>query len=147
MGVFDDVNIKWAGKSYVLPASRGLDAVASIEEVLPLCDIVAARSSGKLQFARLAQAFGAVLRIAGARVTDEEVYHGMMAGVETQVTVIAALDILLGLMMPPSVMADSMEAQETPPGKQSAPTSSAKRSKRSSVGARSRARSSGSSGR
>ena len=75
---FEDVTLSWKGKDYVVPANKQMGLIRDIEDALEgkngsvAIDILF-RPSG-VPHTRLAAAYGAALRYAGARVTDEEVY-------------------------------------------------------------------------
>lgn len=75
---FEDVTISWAGKSYVIPANRQMGLIARLEDALSgdsgqQAISVLMRKEGP-PYSRLAAAFGAALRYAGANVGDDEVY-------------------------------------------------------------------------
>lgn len=130
MGVFDDVKITWQGRTYVIPANQVLGAIARVEEVISLRDLVEATNGRDMQFARTSQAFGAVLRYAGATVDDDEVYAGMLSGGDAVAASLAALNLLLALMLPPTIVGGDEQPKESVRGNRGAPTSSAKSTKR-----------------
>lgn len=103
VSVFQPVTLGWQGKSYTLPANRVLGAVARIEEVITLAELAKHASGGNAPLARLAQAYGSVLRYAGADVADDEVYAGMFGGEEARELVSAAVQGLLGMMISPEI--------------------------------------------
>ena len=123
MGVFDDYPIAWNGKNYVIPAGAMLGAIARIEDVVTLQELFAYGLRGKAPMAKLARAYGAVLRYAGAALTDEEVYKGIVTGDQPHEAVVNAINGLLGMMLPPSMW----EA-----GKEHKPGNSRKGARRSS---------------
>jgi len=101
MAIFDDWTLEWEEKQYTIPANRILGAIGTAEEFITLPELAAAAETGKIKFSKVACAYGAVLRYAGARVTDEDVYGGMFrVGDNKKQSVIVALQGLLGLMMP-----------------------------------------------
>lgn len=81
-----------------------MGAIARIEDVLTLKEIHdAASMRGTVKLARVASAYGAVLRYAGAKVTDEEIYSGMFGGEGAgQQRITESLTTLLAMMIPPS---------------------------------------------
>ncbi len=111
MRAFEDITLDWNGKAHVIPANRVLGAIARIEDVITMHELQTYAQSGTLPMAKLAQAFGAALRYAGARVTDDDVYAGMFADASEVTTVHAACDTLLAMMVPPGVI-DEAEADE-----------------------------------
>jgi hypothetical protein len=75
---FEPVTLSWKGESWTVPAERQLRLIAAIEDALAGEDgdqatAVLFRKGGP-PHSRMAGAFGAALRHAGAKVTDEEVY-------------------------------------------------------------------------
>lgn len=79
---FEDVTLGWNGETFTVPANRQMALVARVEDAL-------SGESGKQAitvlmqkegppYSRLAAAFGAALRYAGATVTDEEIYLSIM---------------------------------------------------------------------
>jgi len=112
---FEDVTISWRGQDYIVPANRQLMLIALIEDAL-------SGDSGKQAlsvlfrregppYSRLAAAFGAALRHAGARVSDEEVYLSIMEDMaqrsKAEVTAMVQQSIiaLLSIMAPPAARA------------------------------------------
>ena len=75
---FEEVVLSWNGKEYRLPPDQVLPCIARIENVLTLGDLAQA-SLGKPMLAKLSMAFGIALRMAGANVTDKEVWEGMFS--------------------------------------------------------------------
>lgn len=74
---FEPVTLSWQEESYTVPADRVFELVGTIEEILMKGDTVPAvllLLGGGLPYTRLSRAFGAALRFAGAKVSDEEIY-------------------------------------------------------------------------
>lgn len=108
MSGFDDVTLEWAGESYRIPAERVLPLICRVEDALCLDpdDTSVEVLLRKPRPARLASAFEAALRHAGAPVGPGEVYLAIMEHladgnpdhlVRTQEIVLA----LLALIAPP----------------------------------------------
>ena len=81
---FDPVTFGWKGEEYTVEAERQLMLVAKIEDALSAGTgeqalTILLRPEGP-PYARLACAYGAALRYAGADVSDEDVYLSMMEG-------------------------------------------------------------------
>lgn len=74
---FEDFKIKWMGVEYKIPSTNMFAAINAVEEVITFSEVTRAASTGNVKMSQLSRAFGALLRIAGADVTDEQVYHGM----------------------------------------------------------------------
>lgn len=129
MGIFEDIRLNWQGVDYVVPSNKVMGAIARIEDVITLTEIYEASQHRSVKFSRVASAYAAVLRYAGATVTDEEVYAGMFAGQSAAAAVRDALTGLLGMMIPPSA---KIEQKESPRGNASkAGTRSSSRPSRS----------------
>ena len=112
---FEPVTIAWGGDSYTIPANQQLMLIAKIEDAL-------AGDSGQQALSvlfrregpphsRRAAAFGAALRHAGARVSDEEVYLSIMADIaersrsEVMVVIQGAIIGILAIISPPAARA------------------------------------------
>lgn len=103
MDVFKEVTFTFDGVEYVLPAEQQLRAIAKIEDVLTLGELGRAQGGGRIPLAKLAIAYGIVLRECGAKLTDEQVYNGMFkdGGRELARRSLAAIVALQALMIPP----------------------------------------------
>lgn len=110
MGVFDDIRLNWQGTDYVIPANKVMGAIARIEDVITLTEIYEASQQRSVKFSRVASAYGAVLRHAGADVTDEAIYAGMFDGGNAAAAVRDALTGLLNMMIPPTAKSAQKEA-------------------------------------
>lgn len=80
---FEDVTLSWRGEDYIVPADQQLMLIAKIEDALAgesgeQALSVLMRSQGP-PHARMAMAFGAALRHAGANVSDNDVYLSMQS--------------------------------------------------------------------
>lgn len=115
MGAFDDAKFEWRGKEYSVPANRILPMLARVDEFITLAELSDHLARKSVPFAKVALAWGAVLRYAGAHVTDEDVYCGMLEG-DGGASATLALHGLMGLMMPKSQAKDTHQGNEwTPP--------------------------------
>jgi hypothetical protein len=81
---FEPVTLQWGGVEYTVPANQQLMLIAEIEDAL---DDGSGRSTvgvllgkGGPSYARLAGAFGAALRYAGAPVSDADIYLTIQEG-------------------------------------------------------------------
>lgn len=102
---FEDVTLGWKGETYTIPANRQMGLVARIEDALS-GDTGRQAISILMQkegppYSRLAAAFGAALRYAGANVTDEEIYVSIMEDFsKSQALVVAKLQaVIVALLM------------------------------------------------
>ena len=103
MAIFQPIKLSWKGKAFTVPAERVLGAIASIEEVATFPEIIR-MINGTPNMSKIARAYGAVLRYAGAVVDDEEVYEGMFQPGSTHMEVLTALNAMVTMMMPPSAI-------------------------------------------
>jgi hypothetical protein len=101
--MFAPVELSWADQTYVIPPDRVLGAVAVVEEHLTMAELAQEAQNGRLRLARLSRAFGALLRYAGARITDDEVYAGIFEGDPKTVKerIVTGVNTLMALMVPP----------------------------------------------
>lgn len=133
MPLFEEVRLKWNGAEYVIPPDNVLTAIAKIEDVLTLGELANYQGRGRLPLAKLAIAFGAVLRHAGCRVKDEEVYAVMFGngGQDLQRESYVAVFTLQRMMIPPPSLQAAPGKVEggvaaTPPSELSTSSPSAK---------------------
>lgn len=112
---FEPVTLEYGGSSYSVAPNRVLGLIDCIEEHITLYDLsVGTRSPGSVRMARLAQAYGAALRYAGATdVTDEDVYHALFGkgGTQTRQTMMTVIGGLLAIMVPPSEVVEKMDPE------------------------------------
>jgi hypothetical protein len=106
--MFAPVELMWADQTYVILPDRILGAVAVVEEHLTMAELAQEAQSGRMRLARLSRAFGALLRYAGARITDDEVYTGLFEGdpIAVRERIIMGVNTLMALMVPPGIAAE-----------------------------------------
>lgn len=97
MSIFQDVTLTYNENSYKIKSNDVMRLIARIESVVTIQDLAKEQGPG---LSRLAQAYGLVLRFAGANVTDEEIYSSMFSdgGAESAGNAITGL---ISLMIPP----------------------------------------------
>lgn len=133
MALFDDVKLVWKGREFIIPRNRVMGAIARVEDVLTLQELMRIQARGGTPFVKLSMAYGTVLRYAGANVDDEDVYAGMFK-LETSGEVSGAVVSLLHMMLPPGI--DFGTPQKAPPkgkARAAAASTSKRRTKRRSV--------------
>ena len=133
MGVFDDIKLSWKGEEFTIPAKRVMGAIARIEDVITLVELQRFHASGAPPLSKLCMAYGAVLRYAGVRVDDDEVYAGLFGSAGHQSAIMEALTVILAMMIPPDAMRAVDEAPASGNSRAAAAPTSKKRSKRRSV--------------
>lgn len=72
-----DIVMTYKGVTYTLPASRAFEACEAVEEIAFIGEIAAWLKRPK--FAKLAKCTGILLRMAGARATDDDVKAELLA--------------------------------------------------------------------
>lgn len=96
--MFEEVRLKWKEKEYVIPENRVMRLIAKVEDVITLAELINYSERNTTPVAKVASAYGVMLRFAGARVEDEEIYSQFYdAGAET---IIESTFALLAIMSP-----------------------------------------------
>lgn len=101
--MFAPIKLEWNGKQHTVPANRVLMAIAEVEEVFTLDELQRFSKRGTAPVAKLAMAYGKLLRFAGAAVEDDEVYAGIFVSDQGAMAA-SATSALLALMLPPAGM-------------------------------------------
>lgn len=99
MSVFEPVSLTWKGEEYKVESDKVMMLIAKIEDIITLSEVYNYAQKGAAPVAKIAMAYGAALRYAGARVRDDEVYKGLFAKGDDSIP--AALNALLTMMIPP----------------------------------------------
>jgi hypothetical protein len=115
MSIFEEVSLKWGDQEYKIEPTKVMGAIAKIEEVITLKELLDYFQKGDAPIVKLSMAFGSVLRYAGARVTDEEVYAGMFED-GLQDSIVASIYNLLFMMVPPSALNKPGKVPAAPTG-------------------------------
>lgn len=108
---FEDVVIGWNGAEYTVKARAIMPLIATVEDIIsgqsgvPAVALLMGERGGPT-VSRLCMAFGAILRHAGAKVEDEEIYLSvqdeLLAGSGEALTAMSsACDKLLAVISPP----------------------------------------------
>lgn len=121
--MFEATTFNWKGRDFTIPPDRIMGAIATVEDVITLGEIADYSQSHKINLSRVAKAYAAVLRYAGAEASWEEVYKGMFGGGQT--TALVAVRTLLLMMIPPGAL-DAKEVGSPPSGKNRAERRSSK---------------------
>jgi hypothetical protein len=111
MAVFNEIKLQWRGEAFAIPPGRVLGAIAEIEEIITFHEVLEKMAAGRPPVVPIARAYGAVLRYAGAEVSDEQVYEGMFMGETVAAKVTDAVHNLLLLMMPPAAIVAANKAE------------------------------------
>ncbi len=129
--MFIPVELVWKDHTYTILPDRVLGAIAVIEGHLTMSELAQEAQSGHLRLARLSRTFGALLRYAGSRVTDDEIYAELFRGEpgEVRQRIIDSVNILMALMVPPDLGAAPRGNGSEKPG--NSPMAAVKSSRRS----------------
>lgn len=133
MSIFEDVTLKWGEadrdgkrKEYKIPSNKIMMAIAAIEQHITLAELGSIISTKHMPVAKVACAYGALLRYAGCQVTDEEVYGDLFSKTNSGLDTGAMVGIVMGLlalMIPPSsfkATAEEVEAAKKKEGEEEA---------------------------
>lgn len=122
--MFKPVKLDWGGKSVEIPANRLLGAIALVEDIITFNELISFSKRGAYPTARIAQAYGELLRYAGLSVEDDEVYAGIFANAQDATNVTASMQLLMMIMVPTNLHQQAAEPVlapgEEPPGKSKA---------------------------
>lgn len=133
MSGFDKIDLKWKGQTYAVEPHRVLRLIARVEEVVTVDELVKYANRGTAPMAKLSMAYGAALRYAGVKVTDEEIFESVFTGNNSE-AVGVAITGLLSLMIPKSARAQpAAEVNAVGKHRKGRVGSSKKPTKRSSV--------------
>lgn len=112
MGAFQDIELVWKGKTFTIQSHRVMGAIYRIEEVITLQEFMNYSIRGTAPLGKLSGAYASVLRYAGAKVKDEEVYAECFEGPEQQAMVMTAVANMIQMMLPPSAREKMRQALE-----------------------------------
>lgn len=99
--MFAPIEIKWNGESFSVPSNRVMMAIATVEEVVTMFELIEWRIKGRPSLSRMSMAYGALLRFAGCQITDEEVFSACFEKMsEGDGDVMLTLYALLNYMIP-----------------------------------------------
>lgn len=124
------ITLSWKGKDFVIRESEAFEAGEAVEEIVTLAEL--ASYAERPKFRKLARCYGALLRFAGASVTDAEIHSAMMdeikamedTGQDVRLLAADAVSTLMHVLMD-GAPADA--ADEGAPKKKTSKGSSAKR--------------------
>jgi hypothetical protein len=129
MAVFESQTLMWKGETYVIPSNRMLGAIAELEEHITFTEMVRAQL-GKPPVVKISRAFGALLRYAGCKVTDDEVYESIF---DPQADIMERIHLTVTaflMMMTPRTKLVQHQAERAASGNRRAASRPSKRSTR-----------------
>lgn len=106
MGIFEPVTITWKGTDYTVQPDKVMMLIAKIEDIITFSELVAENP----KLVKLAMAFGAALRYAGAKVTDDEIYASLFK--EEGMGAADAVSSLILMMMPPEILTKGNDGEK-----------------------------------
>jgi hypothetical protein len=112
--VFTDIELEWEGRLFIIKPHKVMGAIARIEEHITLAELQAYSQKGTAPLAKLCMAYGAVLRYAGAAVSDDAVYAKAFDEPEAQQVVMTAVMNLMQMMLPAQARARLQELMNAP---------------------------------
>lgn len=77
-----NIRFHWKGKELVIPETKAFEAGDAVEQIVTLSDFHL--WGQRVKWFTVARAFGALARMAGAKVTDSEVHAEIMATLQRQ---------------------------------------------------------------
>lgn len=99
----EDFKFTWEGKEYSIPHNNIMKLIATVENVITLPELEDAVQRGTAPLGKLSMAFGIILRHAGVRVKDYEIYKSMFSENSADNAVAAASGLIM-LMVPPDCL-------------------------------------------
>ena len=124
--MFEQITLQWEGRDYVIPADQIMGAIAVIEEQVSFPELAQSLQTGRLAISKLAGAYAALLRFAGAsKISQEIVYGRMFSDGHMREEIPKAVSTLILIMTPPSVLTgDKTQSEDAAatPGKEKAAT-------------------------
>jgi hypothetical protein len=93
------IEFSFRGNDYAIPAHRAFKVGADVEEILTLADL--SNFARRPLMFKLASAFATMLRAAGSKVRDEDVFEDMTGGedpVSAQEKAAAAMNALIAIL-------------------------------------------------
>ena len=102
MSLFQEIALSWKGQEYVVAPNNVMMMLAKVEDILTLGELIQHSQKGGAPLIKLSMAYGCMLRYAGAKVRDDEVYQSMFAAGDGSKTEAGEItQMLLSMMIPP----------------------------------------------
>ena len=100
MGIFTDLEMVWDGKPYTIKSHRMMGALAQIEQFVTPTEIALFGQRQTMPLVRMCQAYAAVLRYAGGRVSEEDVFQAVQEDQAKQFAMFKQIMIFVALGRP-----------------------------------------------
>lgn len=96
--LFETLTLSWDGEEYeIMPT---LELIGRVENIITATELYALLGRGAMPFAKLSMAFGLILRSAGCRVKDDDIFRGIFSGDDDNGAAAASVTALLAMMNP-----------------------------------------------
>lgn len=102
MGIFSNIDLEWGGEVYTIPSDQVMKAIAVLESHITVPEFLMIGAGRTMPVSRLCMAYGALLRYAGAKVADDEVYQAVFTGGDLQGQVLRSVNEIMTLIIPPA---------------------------------------------
>jgi hypothetical protein len=102
--MFDPIVIDYNGETKTIKPNEIMPLIAQVERIISLPRLMESVQEGEPPMAAMAMAYGKILRYAGFRVTDGDVYADMFSGEGAMSAATDATQAVLALMVPPNVL-------------------------------------------
>lgn len=112
-GIFEEVGLSWNGQEHTVPADKVMGLIDAVEEHITIDELL---GSG-IRRVKLARAFAAALRYAGAtKVSVDDIYTALFGDGALKTTT-ETINLLLTLMVPPEHIRKEAQQQDAAPKK------------------------------
>lgn len=111
MSIFQPVTLTWKGNEYKIESNRVMMMLAQVEDVLTLGELIKHAQKGGAPVIKISMAYGIMLRYAGVKVVDDEVYKSLMTGKEANIKELTQM--LLSMMMPPEDFPEEQKSNKS----------------------------------
>jgi hypothetical protein len=95
------IDLEWGGVKYIISDTQTFKVAGDVEDIITLADLGGLAANPK--FTKIAAVYGLMLRSAGARVKDSEVWESitaqMKSGAGDSSVVITAISTLVEILM------------------------------------------------
>jgi hypothetical protein len=99
--MFEDMELPWQGEVYVIPHDKVTPALAVVEDHLTVGEMIGFMARGTPPYAKVAMAYAAMLRFAGAKsVTGNDVFARMFGPGNVQRDAMVMVQTMLQRVLP-----------------------------------------------
>ena len=113
--IFEEVGLTWQGEEYTVPPDQVMGLIEVIEDAITIEEMAGVG----VKRAKLARAYAAALRYAGARASHEQVFNSLF-GTEGLRSTEQVIQGLMAMMIPPAHLSPVTTAKAAPGKKRAA---------------------------